>query len=246
MPLWPLEADDLTQGLKAQINSHNSSLDSLYLPARDFWVLTLDPDTPDSGIYASWDKNVELGTEFILLAKEELRSDINILKDEELLKWQTEENIFGLWYEYRGVTVLSEPEAWSSLSQVNEALRLTLQPRSLFSINLIGGLRAPRGLGWFVGYAPKISLAAFLPDAVLSIYNDNEECIFEKTVDAGQLIEGPFSQPGNYRLVVEQSGQFDEKIVRILDWEDIPLRLMEFEELANEFKIQIFGALVRG
>ena len=62
----PLSGSALTEGLKLDIDSPNSAISTLYLPARDFWVLTLDPNAPDSGIYASWDRGVELGAEFIL------------------------------------------------------------------------------------------------------------------------------------------------------------------------------------
>lgn len=245
MPLWLLDAQQLNEGLKVPIHSSNSVIKNLYLPAREFWVLTLDPDTPESGIYASWDKGVELGTEFILLVQEQVQSDLNILRDEGLLEWETVNQIFDGWYEYGGVSVMSEPEAWSSLNLGSEALRLTLQPRTSFSINLIGGLRAPRGSGWFVGHGPQISVAAFLPDAQLSVFDDLEDSIFSETIEAGKPIEVPFTQSGNYRVVVEQSGQTDEKLVRILDWADVTPRPMDFEQAAQELERAIYGALVK-
>ncbi|MEQ8678086.1 MAG: hypothetical protein RLP44_23130 [Aggregatilineales bacterium] len=245
LPLWSLDIVQLNEGLKLPIHSLNSSIKDLYLPARDFWVLTLDPDTPESGIYASWDKGIELGTEFILLVKEQIQADLNRLRDEGLLEWQAMNPVFDRWCEYVGVTILSESEARSSLNLENETLRLTLQPHTSFSINLTGGLRAPRGGGWIIGHAPQISVAAFLPDAYLSVFDDLERVIFSTNIEVGKPIDVPFTQPGSYRIVVEQSGQSDEKLIRILNWEDISSRLMDFGQIAEELGVVIYGSLVR-
>lgn len=243
-PLWILDERQLTDGLKVPITSQNSAIKSLFLPARDFWVLTLDPDTPESGVYASWDKGIQLGTEFILLARQTLQDDLARLRDEGLITWQSIVNVFDSWYEYRGVTVQSEPQAWASIHLNNDALRLTLQPRTTFSINFIGGLRAPRGYGWLVGYEPKLSLASFLPDAILTVFDETEEVIYTATIESGQLIDIPWKQAGNYRLIIEQSGLSDERIVRILNWSDVPLRSMDFSQFADEFNLLVYGAMV--
>ena len=87
MPLWSIDTNQLTMGLKLPLESSNSQLQHLYFPAHDFWILTLDPQTPESGIYASWDKGVEIGNPFILLAQEALHSDLTKLKNEGLLEW---------------------------------------------------------------------------------------------------------------------------------------------------------------
>jgi len=245
LPLWSLDEEQLTNGLKVPIVSPNSAIKFLFLPARDFWVLTLDPDTPESGVYASWDKGIELGTEFILLVHQEVQEDLTKLRDEGLLTWQTIVPVFDSWHEYRGVTVQSEPQAWMSLNLGNEALRLTLQPRTTFSTNFVGGLRAPRGHGWFVGYEPKLSLASFLPNADLTVFDEDEAPIYTATIEPGQLIDVPWRQAGNYRVVIEQSGQSDEKIVRILNWSDIAPRSLDFIQTADEFNLSIYGAMVR-
>lgn len=245
IPLWLLDKQQLDDGLKIPIQSVNSPIKNLYLPARDFWVLTLDPDTPESGIYASWDKGIELGTEFILLVREHIQSDLDSLRNEGLLDWQEINPVFDQWYEYIGVTILSEPEAWSSVNLGNETLRLTLQPRTSFSINLTGGLRAPRGAGWIVEHAPQISVSAFLPDAHLSVFDDSDQVIFSTNIEAGKPIDIPLAQSGSYRIVVEQSGQSDEKLIRILNWEDTSPRLMDFGQIAEELGVVVYGALVR-
>jgi hypothetical protein len=81
----PLKINEIECGVKCSI-SNPSILDKLILPSRDFWILTPDPENPDSGVYASWG-TPELGTPFILLCKEELLKDLERLKDERLLEW---------------------------------------------------------------------------------------------------------------------------------------------------------------
>lgn len=245
MPMWALDQSQLEEGLKVPIHSLNSAIKSLYLPARDFWILTLDPDTPESGIYASWDKGIELGNEFILLVKKQLCSDLKALKEEGLLDWQSSNEVFDGWYEYIGTQILSEPETWTSLNIGNEVLRLTLQPRATFSINLIGGLRAPRGSGWFIGHPPQISISAFLPHAYLSVYDENDQIVIQQTVEAAQVTEIDFPRSGSYRITVEQSGQTDEKLIRILDWQDTKIMPMDFEVIAQKLGKEIYGAWVR-
>ena len=57
----PLTSRELSEGMDISIHSEVSAIRSLKFPARDFWVLTRDPDSPDSGIFANWGKRVELG-----------------------------------------------------------------------------------------------------------------------------------------------------------------------------------------
>ena len=243
----PLTGPDLSTGLKLRINSTNTAISTLYFPAREFWVLTLDPDSPDSGIYASWDKGIELGAEFILLAHEELQSDMATLRERDLLEWQEMRPVFEDWWEYLYVTVQAESDMWLNLDLANERLALTLQPRTTFNIDLVGGLRVLRGKGWIVGYPPKISLASFKSDADLFLYDENDDEIFSSTVQAGDsdLTELPLTQRGNYRLVVQQQSQYDEKIIRMLCWDEIPSRIVDFDQIAQDYQLAVYGATVK-
>lgn len=245
VPLWTLDGNALNTGQKVTILSKNTAITTMYLPARDFWVLTLDPDTPESGIFASWDKSIELGAKFILLVREAVRTDLNKLREEGLLEWQNSSPIFDGWYEYHKVTVQSEPQAWASINLRHDSLRLTLQPRTTFSVNFVGGLRAPRGSGWFIGHEPQLSLASFFPEAELSIFNESEELVYTSTIEAGKLVKIPWEKSGNYRVVVKQNGQSDEKIVRILAWTNTAQREMDFDLVARENNFVIYGAFVR-
>ena len=242
-PLQPPLTDvDLTNGRRLDISSAGSAISALYLPARDFWVLTPDPDSPGSGIYASWEKGVELGVDFILLAREHLRDDIDSLKDRNLLEWQDINAVFERWYEYRGVTILSEPIAWSSLTLQHDNL-LSLEPRAAISINLIGGLRAPGRLSWFVGYPPRLSLASATNDAHLSIYDENNTLIYTGDVraDDPELTELPSLESGYHKLVVEQAGRAVDKLIRMLSWDDAEALKVDFERIARDHNLAFYG-----
>ena len=245
MPLWSIDTRQLTNGFKLPLISSNSQLQHLYLPARDFWILTLDPQIPESGVYASWDKGVEIGSPFILLAREALRADLVKLKNEGLLEWESVSSIFDGWNEYRGVTVQAEAQAWASITLENDALRLTLQPRANFSLVLTGGLRAPRGSGWFVDHGPQVSLASFIPEAELAVYTENDEVIFSDSIEAGKTIEIPWGMPGSYKVIVTQDGHSDERVVRILDWSEMDMRPLSMDEFPSEENFGIYGALIK-
>lgn len=243
-PLWSLESDHLNDGLVLDVESTNSPIQKLYLPQREFWVLTLDPEVPDSGIYASWDKGIEVGTEFILLARDTLTEDLVTLKNTGLLNWNDTVDVFDGWIEYHNVIVLSEPDAWESIQLNNEALRLTLEPRASFSVRFVGGIRAPRGAGWFVGYMPMITLSATMPNAEFAITDDMEAVIANGHIESEEPVGLPDLQAGTYRIRVEKDGQAVEKVLNVLDWEHIQARLMEFDHItASELKTNIYGAM---
>jgi len=245
MPLWSIDAEQLTNGLKVPVISPNSQIQYFYLPAREFWILTLDPQISESGVYASWDKGVEIGSPFILLAREELRTDLMKLKNEGLLEWESINSIFDGWNEYRGVTVQAEAQAWASITLENDALRLTLQPRVNFSLAFTGGLRAPRGSGWLVNHGPQVSLASFIPEAELAVYTEDDEVVFSNTIEAGKTIDFPWGLPGSYKVIVTQDGHSDERVVRILDWSELDVRPLSTDQFPSEDNFGICGALIK-
>jgi hypothetical protein len=246
-PLWSLQEHHLTEGLEVDVRSSNSPIEKLYLSKRDFWVLTLDPEIPESGIYASWDKGIEVGAQFILLARDTLEDDLKKLREAGLVEWTATEDIFNGWVEYHNMIVLSEPDAWENLHLDNEALRLTLEPRASFSIRFVGGIRAPRGFGWFVGHMPEITLSATLPNADFKILDDTEAVIASGHIESEEPTTLPNLQAGNYRVIVDKGGQIAEKALRILEWEDIQARLLDFEQIMeSELKTNIYGAMVGG
>ncbi len=245
MPLWSIDTEQLNNGLELKLTSSNSQLQRFYLPVRDFWILTLDPQIPESGVFASWGKGVEIGNPFILLAREELRPDLIKLKAEGLLEWESSNNIFDGWNEYHGMTVQAEAQAWTNITLENDALRLTLQPRTSFSLAFTGGLRAPRGSGWLVNHGPQVSLASFIPEAELAVYTENDDIVFSDSIEAGKTIEIPWGLPGSYKVIVTQSGHPDERVVRILDWSELDVRLLNIDQFPSKDNFGIYGTLIK-
>ena len=243
----PLSSSVFSKGIEITIHSTDSALRSLKFPARDFWVLTLDPDSPNSGVYANWDTRVELGAEFILLAREQLRQDITTLNHRNMLEWREQISVFEGWDEYRGVTIVSGPEAWSGIDLVHDDL-LSLRPHISIGVNLIGGLRAPGRLAWFVGYPPKLSLASPDADAVLSIYDEYNNQIQSCNVSAGspELAELQLTERGIYRLVVEQRGQEVPRMIRMVSWDDVEAKGVDFEHISQDHRLSIYGTRVAG
>lgn len=245
MPLWLIDAEQLITGFKLPLKSSNSQLQHLYFSARDFWILTLDPQIPESGIYASWDKGVEIGNPFILLAQEKLGKDLTKLKNEGLLEWESSNKVFDGWNEYHGVTVQSEAQAWASISLENDPLRLTLQPRVNFNLAFTGGLRAPRGSGWLVNHGPKVSLASFITEAELTVYTEKDELVFSDAIEAGKTIQIPWGPHGSYKVIITQDGHSDEHVVRILDWSELDARPLSTDQFPSEDNFGIYGALIK-
>ena len=247
-PLWTLNGHDLTNGLRIPIQSTDSAIRTLNLRARDFWVLTLDPDSPDSGIYASWGKGAELGTPFILVVREEFKSDMDLLKDRGLLTWNEVSEVFESWCEYLDVMVLVESEAWSTLNLANEALGLALQPHRTFSVGFEGGLPAPGRLSWYVGYPPRITLASAISDAILSIYDEHDNRIHSCKMSAGdsEATELPLWLPGKYRVIVKQGIQNVKRTIQMRSLEEAQPAKVDFEEIAQANKLSIYGTSITG
>ncbi|MEH1846590.1 MAG: hypothetical protein V7L25_16745 [Nostoc sp.] len=223
-PGWyfPLEysvnGKELENGAKYQITSPDD-LDYLILPARDFWILIPDPENPDSGAYASWEAP-SLGTQFILLCKQELLSDIERLRDENLLKWNsTPQPIFNSseWVELQECMVVSQ--AWDGVFIKNQTLKYALQPAVKLSISLSGGLRVPRIGTWVVEHSPQITIFGFYLTAQLQVtrLSDNQ-IIFDSSQSTNTSIVLKIYEPGDYLIEASFASESSQRLVRIVDW----------------------------
>ena len=230
----PLTINEIECGVKCLI-SNPSTLDKLILPARDFWILTPDPENPDSGIYASWG-TPELGTPFILLCKEELLKDLEKLKDERLLEWDGEPypiDSQSSWIELDQCMVLSQ--TWDGVFVENQALKNALQPKVSLSISFSGGLRIPQQRGWLEGYPPQVTVFGFSPKVELEVIDLIEE---RELLTRSQNTNQPYSldlpRKGSYLVRAKHSKEVTEKVIHILDITDL-----EITEHANAFKQKI-------
>lgn len=219
----PLTINDIECGVKCLI-SNPSTLDKLILPAKDFWILTPDPENPDSGIYASWG-TPELGTPFILLCKEELLKDLERLKDERLLEWDGEPypiDSQSSWIELDQCMVLSQ--TWDGVFIENQALKNALQPKVSLSISFSGGLRIPQQRGWLEGYPPQVTVFGFSPKVELEVIDLIEEReLLTRSQNTNQPYSLDLARKGSYLVRAKHSKEITEKVIHIMDTSDLEI-----------------------
>lgn len=223
-PLWKLTVIELNDGLIAEIQTADKPK-QLILPGRKFWVLTDDPEFPDSGTYAAWGGRPELGQSFILLCRTELEDDLEKLRNEGLLKWHTgpvKLPNYGDWVEYRGLMVISQ--AWSGIHLRNDDLYESLRPNTSLNISLNGGLKIPNTGGWLVGYGPQVTVYSFHNHVHLDIYKytNPDVPVRSRDIPANQVVKPDWwSEPGDYLLEASSGDVFTERLVKIMDWDSV-------------------------
>jgi hypothetical protein len=251
-PGWyfPLEYSvsqkELENGAKYQITSQDD-LDYLILPARDFWILIPDPENPDSGAYASWEAP-SLGTQFILLCKQELLSDIQRLRDENLLKSSlTTQPIFNNsgWVEIQECMVVSQ--AWDGVFIKNQTLKYALQPSVKLSISFSGGLRVPKIGAWLVNHGPEITIFGFYPTAELKVtrLSDNQT-LLENSQSINTSIMLDFAHPGDYLIEASFAGELSQRLVKVVDWNYLEIeKCVHREVMLINSAYHILGSVIQ-
>ena len=236
----PLNASELDRGARYDVRE-NPTLDSIILPQRDFWILIPDPDNPDSGVYASWE-TPSLGTAFILLCKHELLSDLERLRDEQLIEWTGEpispfEN--SNWFELDQCMVISQ--AWDAVFINDSELKDALQPIVRLSISLSGGLRVPQQNAWLEEYPPEITVFGFASSSTLKVtrLSDNHE-MHLATVQTNNKIPIGFSSAGEYLIEATAGSASTERFLRILPWDELVIASPQRREqlpITSEYRI---------
>ncbi|MEH1951184.1 MAG: hypothetical protein V7K77_30170 [Nostoc sp.] len=251
-PGWyfPLECSvshkELENGAKYQITSQDD-LDYLILPDRDFWILIPDPENPDSGVYASW-QAPSLGTQFILLCKQELLSDIERLQDENLLKSSlTTQPIFNNsgWLEIQECMVVSQ--AWDGVFIKNQTLKYALQPSVKLSISFSGGLRVPKIGAWLVNHGPKITIFGFYSTAELKVTRLSEnQTLLENSQNTNTSIALDFAHPGDYLIEATFAGESSQRLVKIVDWNYLDIeKCVHREAMPINSTYHILGSVIQ-
>ncbi len=222
-PLW----DESPRGGVQYEVLGSSQVKELVLPERRFWILIRDPDNPDSGVFGSWG-TPEIGETFLLLCHKECAEQINIFKDEALIKWSAEHTLTYSdeeWLEYRECMVLTQ--SWEGVLPQNNELYEALKPNASASISLAGGLRVPRLGAWLEGYGPEIRVNAFEYPIMLDLFDihDPEEPIKEIAVASSKILDEFIGlEAGTYILKVYERGSskiISQRPLRILSWEEI-------------------------
>ncbi|QEQ01347.1 hypothetical protein FFX45_08100 [Thermosynechococcus sp. CL-1] len=223
----PLLRQEISQGKTYQINP-NTQVEKLILPKRDFWILVPDPDNPESGVYASW-SSPKLGEQFIILFRESLFTDLQRLRDENLIQWEGDRDtkylVFGDnsdWYEVYQCQVLSK--AWDAVFIQSAELKNELQPKTSLSISFSGGLRVPKKNNtWISDHLPQVTVFAFHPTVAVEITNitTNETVYSDQSFSTNQRHSIPNLTQGSFIVSATCSGQSAQGLIKVVTWDEI-------------------------
>ena len=218
-----LSHTDLDQGIRCNI-LNSKHLKTLQLPARDFWILVLDPEEPESGVYGTW-RSPQLGEAFILLCKQELMKDLNLLRDKCLVNWSNEIELFqgNNWRELHNFQVLSQ--TWQGIFIENWELKDALQPKVRLAISLSGGLRHPNQKGWLQGHLPKLTIFGFMQNVKLEVLKlPDEKCVQpSKTVPVNKPWSLNIPDVGIYLIRVIHDSNITESFLKIVGWDTLQI-----------------------
>jgi hypothetical protein len=243
---WP---EDPSGGVLYQVQG-DPLLEELVLPERGFWILVRDPQSAESGVFASWGQP-GVGQTFLLLCRREYADQLQILRDESLLKWDHELALtepYDGWVEYRECMVASQ--AWDGVLPQREDLYDALKPELLASITLAGGLRVKdqSGGGWLEGFEPEIRITSFDERLVrLKVTNmtDLGNPSFELEVTTNKAIPdlAPLTS-GVYMLQAtfsRSSKNIPPRTLRIIDWDSL-----DCDQPRQTFSVEWPGSSLRG
>jgi len=240
---YKLNVNDLEQGANYPI-TFPFELEALILPQRDFWILTPDPDNPDAGTYASWGMP-SLGLSFILLCKQELLSDIERLRDEQLLKWNGDPLPVlnnANWIELHDCLIVSQ--AWEGIFIDNQALKAALQPSIHLLVSFSGGLRVSRGT-WLVDHAPQVTIFGFYPTVELKVTRlPDNALIYEEVQNTNTPISLNFPMSGEYLVEATSVDESSERLIQIVDWDKLSMTAPQHRETLSIGDEQICGSVI--
>ncbi|CEO87599.1 hypothetical protein [Syntrophaceticus schinkii] len=220
---FPLWAMDPTGGYRFEVLG-DTLIKELIIPEKGFWILRRDPENQESGVFASWGYP-ELGETFLLLCHKDYEEQVELLGQENLLKWDHSIYLTGKlsdWIEYRECMVVSQN--WENIVAVKNDLFEALRPSFQATISLTNGLRLPPKLRWFTGYEPEITVIAFNHnvDLLVTELGNDENIIFRESVVTNQPNTLPSLPPGNYLArVFEEHREIATKTFQIVGWGDI-------------------------
>ncbi|WP_146160781.1 hypothetical protein [Deinococcus arcticus] len=215
-PLGEVTPTHLEAGLQVPLTGH-PQLDALSLPARSFWTLRADPD--NAGAFASLGRPT-VGEHFLLLVRRELREDLLSFREQGLMQWETEQPWEGGWTEFTGVMVTANH--WSDVGPVKSRELLdALRPASGISIGVGSGLRVPQLGAWLADAPPVPTVHAFFAEAFLTVSKDGVT-LFAETVEPNKPVNVPWAGAGDYELSAEARGQGQVRLVKLLDWAELP------------------------
>lgn len=245
---WP---EDLTNRMPYELEG-DPHIKLLALPERGFWILVRDPESDESGVFASWGAP-QIGQTFLLLCQQRYADQLQILRDENLVAWDRElplTGVYGGWVEYRECMVISPH--WGGVIAQEEDLYEALKPQLSATITLSGGLRVAdqAGGGWLEGMPPEIKVTAFndwpLRLNLQNITNPGEEQVELEAMTNKPVRNLPPLRPGVYLLQDSDERQhISPRRLRIIGWEtlDCPPPKQAFSSDCGAFLLQ--GAVIK-
>ena len=241
LPLW---CADPAGGVSYEVRGH-PQIKELILPERKFWILIRDPENEASGIFAGWG-HPGLGETFLLLCRKEYADQMEIFKQEALLKWDHDSPINDDWVEYRECMILSP--SWEGIIPQHQDLYNALRPTISATISLKGGLRVPNQSGYLEGYAPELTIIAFDDSVELKLLDVSRpaEPIMDEIVKTNQPINYPDLGSGDYLIEAYNSGKLaTRRGFRIAPWDSLDCRQPKeaFSVEVGKFRLQ--GAIIK-
>jgi regulator of replication initiation timing len=254
---YPISSEILNQGARYQIMRSPSNDISTYLvlDKRDFWILTPEPDCPESGIYASFGK-VALGQTFILLCRKELVGLVERLQSEQLLRFNLCSEVFENnpdWVEFQQCMILSEDWEGVDLGIEGKQLKDALQPAATVEISLTGGLRVPHLKAWLIDDIPALTIFSSIVDqAEVLIFTDLSR---ERVPISRQIVNTNVSysnifktfgtiRTGSYGVRVNCGKLSSHKTVNFVNWDDLEIREPLRKEILKIGKIGLNGSQI--
>ncbi len=243
----PLSAELLTTGLTLPVIAGEQQ-QTLTLPARTFWLLTADPDNPDTDDQASWGRP-ELGAPFTMLCRTALLADLTRLRERQLIDWTGEPIPLepnSEWLELTAMRVLSAD--WTGVSLTHDELADGLKPPSSLRVRLRGGLRTPTPQSWLVGYGPELTLRSDVySEATLTVIDEATNATIEtRTIQPETPISLAYPV-GEYTLAISVDAGSDAqtRTVKLVDWADLPLApLTNIDTVMATNPLPVWGALL--
>ncbi|MCG8346800.1 MAG: hypothetical protein MI924_03330 [Chloroflexales bacterium] len=243
MPVYEINEQHLNQGVRFPIEQPEE-LETLVLLRHAFWILSPDPNNPESGVYASW-KDLPLGIRFIILCRRELLPDLNKLHTERLIEWSGEPQpvqSFSDWVEIVDCMVISP--TWDGVEIENRDLHDALRPKERLSIGLSGGLRTSQD-GWLTSLGPQVTIFGFPREADVRIIRiSDNQTIFEETRPTNRSFEVIWSTPGDYLVEAVAESRMSQRLVKIVDWDDLETAPTQDLERLQIGEVHLCGALI--
>lgn len=204
------------------------SITQVIFPGAKVWALVPDPDNPEAGFFATWQRP-QGDVPFLLLAKADTKDQVEAAKAMGIINSRKVLKAEGLngWWEYVDCTLNpTSAEQWALLKQRAPEVWSCLVPHTTHRLLCRGGLSgfSEGRRGWLKDYPPQIALSSDLQDVHLELLAPDEQLHWQGPLEDFHASHWPGA--GSYLLrATLPEGQYCEKVVHLWDWKDLSLPL---------------------